>query len=234
MGHASKLNELRDAALEDQLAKAEALQLGMVATRPLSAQRLGELCALGEQMKAASERLARAERAVRSGMSGGTVIDITMAAPARMPARGPAQDIPSTVLHAISYTSSTVHTPPREQIERLLDKARERNRQQGVTGVLLYCEGTFHQYLEGPATGLARVYAAILRDPLHHSICELSREPVAQREFDDWSMGYRGIGPGHNAANDVAPTALLCHHARKASPGRVLLNAFWTSGMRSR
>lgn len=137
-------------------------------------------------------------------------------------------------LQAISYTSSAVHIPSRAEIENLLTKARTRNLQEEVTGVLLYCDGSFHQYIEGPGEGLDRVYAAILRDPLHHHIFEMLREPIDRREFSAWSMGYRGSDQVRVTHGDMSLTDLLADESIRLTPGRLLLNAFWTKGLGAR
>jgi hypothetical protein len=58
--------ELKIAIAEDRAAAAEALQRGLVATKPLSAIRIAELCELGEKMVMTGKRkllaLAKARR----------------------------------------------------------------------------------------------------------------------------------------------------------------------------
>jgi len=127
-------------------------------------------------------------------------------------------------LHSLSYMSSAVHLPTREEIDRLLEGSRRFNAQQQVTGVLFYSDGGFHQYLEGPLEGLERVYARVLASRMHHNIFELMREPIEVREFSDWSMGYRAVGVG---PNDPVLDRLLAHETDGSSPGRLLLSAYW-------
>jgi hypothetical protein len=131
-------------------------------------------------------------------------------------------------LQSITYMSTAVIAPSREQVIWLLDKARARNEREGVTGVLLYAGGAFLQYLEGPEEGLTRVYGAIVRDPTHHQIFEMIREPVARREFSQWTMGYRGTVPV-DEEEDEALRKLLEPGNLEQSQGRLLLNAFWTN-----
>lgn len=137
-------------------------------------------------------------------------------------------------LESISYTSAAVRPVSPQEIQHLLARARARNAQESVTGVLLYCDGSFHQYLEGPPDGLARVYGAISRDPLHHHIFEMLREPIDQREFESWDMGYRGTDAIEGMADAVALDALLADESMKLSGGRLLLNAFWSKGLGAR
>ena len=93
-------------------------------------------------------------------------------------------------LHAIIYVSSAVHVPVPDEIERLLQRARERNARAGVTGLLLHDGGHFMQYIEGPPDGLLPIYDIILADPLHHRIHELMSESIGEREFDGCAMAY--------------------------------------------
>lgn len=127
-------------------------------------------------------------------------------------------------LISISYMSSAVEIPTREQIDQLLERSRAVNAQEQVTGVLFYAEGNFHQYIEGPAEGVERVYARILASPLHRNVFELLREPIEERQFTDWSMGYRAVGVG---PDDPVLNRLLADDAASTSAGRLLLGAYW-------
>jgi hypothetical protein len=60
METAFRLNDLNAAIAAEYAIAAEALQKGLVATKPLSVIRLAELCALGEQMIRAQRRTAEA------------------------------------------------------------------------------------------------------------------------------------------------------------------------------
>lgn len=93
-------------------------------------------------------------------------------------------------LEAIAYLSSATHGLGRAELVALLHKARERNREHGVTGALLYDDGSFLQYLEGEPPSLDIVYGAILRSPLHTGVIQLMRQAIAQREFSSWHMGF--------------------------------------------
>ena len=59
--------------------------------------------------------------------------------------------MPETDLDSLVYVSSAVKLLRPEEIEYLLTRARERNEEYGITGVLLYIGGNFMQYIEGPA-----------------------------------------------------------------------------------
>lgn len=93
-------------------------------------------------------------------------------------------------LCALVYCSSAVRIPTRAELLDLVTKAQSRNELEAVTGVLIYSRGSFVQYLEGPEPSVHRVYGRILKDPRHNSIIEVFREPIAAREFAEWSMAF--------------------------------------------
>jgi hypothetical protein len=75
----------------------------------------------------------------------------------------------------------------------ILSASVRRNLEASVTGMLLYSQGTFLQMLEGEEGAVNATYQRIEQDPRHHRLVLLSVEPVAQREFDRWSMGFRHL-----------------------------------------
>jgi Sensors of blue-light using FAD len=138
-----------------------------------------------------------------------------------------------TDLHGLVYVSTAAHPLSLHEIEHILERAQARNGKVGVTGVLLYSDGTFMQYLEGSAVAMKKVYTIIQAHPLHHGIIELLREPIASREFPEWSMAFRSAST-FAASNPSRYDALLSQ--KLASPGgpgstaRTLLSKFWSSG----
>ena len=88
------------------------------------------------------------------------------------------------------YRSETSILPGSAAAEHLLGRARERNRQLGLTGFLHHEEGFFFQWLEGPAANLAAVQKIIESDPRHEAVTYLHRGTEAVPQFPDWRMGY--------------------------------------------
>ena len=97
-------------------------------------------------------------------------------------------------LHALTYTSEAKVPLLRSQIDHILLRSRERNSIEDITGVLLSTDGRFMQYLEGPKSGLEKVWSIIKADPLHHRIVEEELERIWVREFEQWSMAFRAGG----------------------------------------
>jgi Sensors of blue-light using FAD len=90
---------------------------------------------------------------------------------------------------ALAYLSTAVHLMDDEELETLLQDSRTVNRAHGVSGVLLCCDQTFLQYIEGPPEGVDRVMQRILASRRHHSLLTLLDESVTERSFQDWDMG---------------------------------------------
>jgi len=78
-------------------------------------------------------------------------------------------------LHSIVYVSTANGHLTLEEIEYLLERARERNKEYGITGVLLHINRGFMQYLEGPSEALQVIYKIIQDDPQHTGLIELVR-----------------------------------------------------------
>lgn len=80
-----------------------------------------------------------------------------------------------------------------DDLLHLLRTCQENNRNQEITGILLYNEGTFVQVLEGPSEAVDGLLQTIERDPRHKGILELLRGELTERQFGDWSMGLRNV-----------------------------------------
>ncbi|MFD0725349.1 BLUF domain-containing protein [Lysobacter brunescens] len=94
-----------------------------------------------------------------------------------------------TQLHGIVYLS-TGFPMSTDELHAMLIRARDFNREVGVSGVLFHHAGRFFQYFEGPEDAVARVHDRILRSPMHHSIRILMDAPIEERAFSDWYMGF--------------------------------------------
>jgi hypothetical protein len=91
----------------------------------------------------------------------------------------------------------------REQIEQILLVSRRNNEAAEITGALLFSDTNFSQVLEGPRAEVERLYETLNHDPRHKDLLLLLSEPLAAREFPDWSMAY--IGPNQWAKQAAGP-----------------------------
>lgn len=136
-------------------------------------------------------------------------------------------------LGAPVYCSTAFDLPTHAQLLHLLARARQRNSLEAVTGVLIYAQGSFVQYLEGPFPGLERVYRKIMRDPLHFGLIEIFREPIEVREFAEWSMEFAPTpksGLCDKFPMSEAVVERLRVTERSVCGARHLLNACWDEG----
>jgi len=81
------------------------------------------------------------------------------------------------------------------QLASILESAVRHNREDGITGMLLYSGGNFLQVLEGAPASVKATYQRICDDPRHRKTMVLLEQDVDERHFGDWSMGYRQLGP---------------------------------------
>jgi hypothetical protein len=94
-------------------------------------------------------------------------------------------------MHQIVYTSTASEDFANADLKKLLLGARTRNKALGVSGMLVFHDGTFLQALEGEKRAVNEIFASILSDRRHHDIDVLHRGPgFDQRVFGDWSMGF--------------------------------------------
>ncbi|PWO00927.1 BLUF-domain-containing protein [Tilletiopsis washingtonensis] len=97
------------------------------------------------------------------------------------------------LLHLVYTSSSPDRYMTRASIEQILATSRRNNSRVGVTGLLLYHDGSFVQFLEGPPAEVEAVYQRICRDERHRGLIEIMRTRASQRSFREWSMAYRDL-----------------------------------------
>jgi hypothetical protein len=81
-----------------------------------------------------------------------------------------------------------------EVIANILESARRRNFANHITGMLLVCEGSVVQVLEGSQTTVSEAFRRIQADTRHTGVFKFSELLVTEREFGDWSMGFQRVG----------------------------------------
>lgn len=97
--------------------------------------------------------------------------------------------------YQIIYSSDSTTPMQSDDLEDLLEHARDRNAQRGITGALLYVDGVFLQILEGEAATLKTLMARIALDLRHESVTVLQEGYVRAPRFSDWTMAYIGATP---------------------------------------
>ncbi len=93
----------------------------------------------------------------------------------------------------VSYLSRAAGPMSAADLLALLLQSRTDNAARGVTGMLLYGNGTFLQVIEGDDPVVDDLITRISKDSRHHGIQFLSRIPVLHRQYSDWTMGFERV-----------------------------------------
>ena len=88
------------------------------------------------------------------------------------------------------YMSTAVKPLNYDDFSALLQQCRDSNNKRGITGMLLYQNGTFMQILEGEKQVVLDLYDKILKDDRHTGIHTVLTGDIGARNFEDWSMGF--------------------------------------------
>ena len=91
------------------------------------------------------------------------------------------------------YSSTAINKFSEDEILELLEIARKNNQSLGVTGILLYEDGSFFQVLEGSTEVVERLFEKISADKRHSGCTKIVVEQIETRSFSEWTMGYAGV-----------------------------------------
>ncbi len=91
------------------------------------------------------------------------------------------------------YTSTATHPIEREALFDLLRQSRDRNRQNHISGLLLHKNDQFIQVLEGEESQVRALFDRIRSDKRHQNVVAILEGVIPEREFADWSMGFREV-----------------------------------------
>lgn len=96
-------------------------------------------------------------------------------------------------LYSLVYTSFAVTLLDESELEALLAHSRAANEQADITGMLLYRNGRFIQYLEGPEKAVRALLTRIWVDTRHTDARVLVDTKPPARQFTEWTMGYEPV-----------------------------------------
>lgn len=94
-------------------------------------------------------------------------------------------------LYRLIYVSERAEVFDWNDIKEVMLKSSDNNARLEITGLLVLSDRTFLQTLEGPSLELNALYEKIVQDTRHRRPRLLSFTPIAERQFQSWSM--RGI-----------------------------------------
>ncbi len=110
-------------------------------------------------------------------------------------------------LATIAYRSKAVTPFSEGQLHDLLVTSQANNRKAGLTGLLIYDEGKFFQWIEGEPDRLSDVWNTIQHDQRHTDIELIGQQSVPLRCFGDWDMRLSVRGSGTSGQSGGASKA---------------------------
>jgi Sensors of blue-light using FAD len=93
-------------------------------------------------------------------------------------------------MKSILYVSVADPALVSDDIYQLVGNAQDRNRADGISGIMLYNGSNFMQLIEGDPVVIDACFNRIAQDQRHSGVVTLRNDPVAVREFPEWAMRY--------------------------------------------
>lgn len=130
-------------------------------------------------------------------------------------------------LESIIYLSSAKRLLSAEDLRELLAVSRRNNEAAGIGGILIYWDGNFLQYVEGPPDALDALFERLERDDRHSGMIVMERKRIAARAFPDWTMAFEMMKTNADGQSDFLSDGLLSAAPEALSPtARRLLDIF--------
>ena len=85
------------------------------------------------------------------------------------------------------------------EVQSILEDSRRNNEAVGISGALLFNAGVFAQVLEGPLAAVEATFERIQQDDRHGEVSLLAFDPITERSFTNWAMGFVGQSAGNAA-----------------------------------
>ncbi|MCA6078708.1 BLUF domain-containing protein [Fulvivirga sedimenti] len=95
------------------------------------------------------------------------------------------------MLSYLVYVSQRNSTCTQEEIDKILAACERNNSHSDATGVLLYSDTKFVQYLEGNYKSIIALYDKIKKDPRHKNVVLVQMGQTEKRLFPSWQMGSK-------------------------------------------
>ncbi|MDX1628766.1 MAG: BLUF domain-containing protein [Fulvivirga sp.] len=97
------------------------------------------------------------------------------------------------MLSHLIYVSVRKKNCTEEEIDNILAACKRNNKEIDVTGVLLYSDTHFIQYLEGEYKTIMGLYDKIKEDERHKNVVLITTGQINKRTFPSWQMGAKKI-----------------------------------------
>lgn len=95
------------------------------------------------------------------------------------------------MLSQLVYVSVRKSNCTEGEIQKILESCKKNNGELDITGVLLYSNTHFVQYLEGQYKMIIGLYDKIKEDNRHKNVVMITSGPIKDRSFPSWQMGAK-------------------------------------------
>ncbi|RYG52849.1 MAG: BLUF domain-containing protein [Chitinophagaceae bacterium] len=95
--------------------------------------------------------------------------------------------------YCIVYYSASRGLLSVDELNTILEQSRTNNYAAGITGMMLYSDGSIIQALEGPEEKVKALYEAICRDQRHGFITKVFSQAIEKRAFGYWAMAFNPL-----------------------------------------
>lgn len=109
-----------------------------------------------------------------------------------------------TPVFQLRYISTLAEGVRADEVPKILDTARRINRQNRITGLLLFNGERFLQLLEGEEAAVRATFERIAADPRHRGVAILGMTTGDRRAFADWDMAYERLGGTRSGEGGLA------------------------------
>lgn len=106
-------------------------------------------------------------------------------------------------MRSIAYVSRAAVEWTDDDLAGLLAKSQQRNIEDAVSGLLIYCQGYFLQVVEGPHENISNLMERVAADPRHTDVKQIADQTYprptdfsnieSKRMFPQWSMGFENV-----------------------------------------
>ena len=126
-------------------------------------------------------------------------------------------------LFTIVYVSKATQEMSDDALMAILNTARAHNGANDITGMLLFRDGFFIQALEGLEDAIDALFDRIKQDTRHCTVLQLYKQPITERRFSQWSMGFES--PSISELKQVEGFSDYMH-AQQLEPGNRFATQF--------
>ncbi|MGJ7505408.1 BLUF domain-containing protein [Variovorax sp. RHLX14] len=96
---------------------------------------------------------------------------------------------PTLPLYEVLYCSTLAQGLPPDTVGSIASRARMRNAERDITGLLVFDGMRFCQHLEGPPEAIDALMQQIESDPRHVGVRVVYQAPLAARRYSGFGMG---------------------------------------------